>query len=56
MADSVDIIDDTAVDEEIGEGGLAPIEAVEAEEEATGLEDIEPDVAERTTFLEYAGS
>ena len=53
MADADVVIDEPVGDEEMGDAtGLEPTEAVEADDEPTGLEDIEPDVPERTTFLE----
>ncbi|KAK3678358.1 hypothetical protein LTR78_001655 [Recurvomyces mirabilis] len=57
MVDADEIIDEVVGDEEMGEAtGLDPTEAVDADDEPTGLEDIEPDVPERTTFLDYLRS
>ncbi|KAK5111668.1 hypothetical protein LTR62_004773 [Meristemomyces frigidus] len=58
MADTIEGVDvEVAADEEMGDAtGLEPTEAVAAEDEATGLEDIEPEVLERTTFLDYLRS
>lgn len=44
------IPDDGPGDEEMGEG--EGLEGTGAENDPTGLEDIEPTMAERTTFLE----
>lgn len=44
------IPEDGAGDEEMGE--VEDIEGTGAENQQTGLEDIEPTLAERTTFLE----
>ena len=54
MADADVVIDEAVGDEEMGDAtGLEPTEAVAADDdEPTGLEDIEPDIPERTTFLE----
>lgn len=44
------IPDDDPGDEEMGEG--EGVEGTGAENEPTGLEDVEPTIAEHTTFLE----
>lgn len=50
MAEAEVVIgDEGAGDEEMGDDGL---EGTATENEPTGLEDIEPTIAERTTFLE----
>lgn len=49
MAEPEVVIPDEAGDEDMGEEG---IEGTAADNELTGLEDIEPTMAERTTFLE----
>ena len=49
MAEPEVVIDEGAGDEEMAEDGL---DGTAAENEPTGLEDIEPTFAERTTFLE----
>ena len=54
MADPEIIIDEgePAADEEMGEAEIEGTQATAADDdEPTGLEDLEPDVPERTTFL-----
>lgn len=46
------IPEDGPGDEEMGEGEGEGLEGTGAENEPTGLEDIEPTMGERTTFLE----
>lgn len=57
MAEPEVVIEDPTPtgDEEMAEAtGLEGTDTMAEDNEPTGLEDIEPDVPERTTFLEYA--